>query len=172
MAVPANTVQRVSRVGVREDLSNVISILAREDFPLMSNFGKGTTKAFDFDWQNDSLAAVDTNNAVIDGDDVTNDAYPATVRLKNYVQLMDKTVGLSSGVQQVNHAGQHTSMAAAMNKKARELKRDMETAAGCPSCGWYGAQNIGRCCDGAHKRIARCRRCGCNAFSRCCGWLH
>lgn len=133
MAVPANTVQRVSRVGVREDLSNVISILAREDFPLMSNFGKGTTKAFDFDWQNDSLATVDANNAVIDGDDVSNDAYPATVRLKNYVQLMDKTVGLSHGTQQVNHAGNHASMAAAMNKRARELKRDMETVIGANS---------------------------------------
>lgn len=130
MAVPANTVQRVTRVGVREDLSNVISMLAREDFPLMSNFGKGTTKAFDFDWQNDALAAVDTNNAVIDGDDVSNDAYSPTVRLKNYVQLMDKTVGLSHGVQQIDHAGPHVTMAAAMNKRSRELKRDMETAIG------------------------------------------
>ena len=127
MAVPANTVQRVSRVGVREDLNNVISILAREDFPFMSNAGTGKASQTYFEWQNDALAAPDGTNSVIDGDDVTNDAYPATARLGNYVQTMDKTVGLSDITQMVDHAGSHVTMAAAMNKKARELKRDMET---------------------------------------------
>lgn len=127
MAVPANTVQRVSRVGVREDLHDKISILANEDFPFMSNIGTGTAKNTYFEWQTDDLAAADGTNKVIDGDDVGNDAYPPTTRLGNYVQTMDKTIGLSHITQQVDHAGKHTSMGAARAKKYRELKRDMET---------------------------------------------
>lgn len=127
MAVPANTVQRVTRTGVREDLHDKISILANEDFPIMSNIGTDTTGNTYFEWLTDELAAPDANNAVIDGDDVSNDAYPAVTRLGNYVQTMDKIIGLSHITQQVNHAGQHTSMGAARAKKYRELKRDMET---------------------------------------------
>ena len=126
MAVPTNTVQRVTRVAVREDLHEKISILANEDFPFMSNIGTGTARNTYFEWQTDDLAAADAANKVIDGDDVTNDAYPATTRLGNYVQTMDKTIGLSHITQQVDHAGKHTSMGAARAKKYRELKRDME----------------------------------------------
>lgn len=135
MAVPTNTVQRVSRVGVREDLHDKISILANEDFPFMSNIGSGTAKNTYFEWQTDDLAAPDASNAVIDGDDVSNDTYPATTRLGNYVQTMDKVVGLSHITQQVDHAGSHTSMGAARAKKYRELKRDMETR----MCGNFAA---------------------------------
>ena len=135
MAVPTNTVQRVSRVGVREDLHDKISILANEDFPFMSNIGSGSASNTYFEWQTDDLASADPTNAVIDGDDVTNDAYPATTRLGNYVQTMDKTIGLSHITQQVNHAGSHTSMGAARAKKYRELKRDMEARL----CGNYAA---------------------------------
>ena len=117
MAVPANTVQRVTRVGVREDLNNTISILAREDFPFMSNIGTGTASSTYFEWQTDALAAADPNNAVIDGDDVGNDAVPPTTRLGNYVQTMDKTFGLSHITQQVNHAGNHTTPGAQLDRK-------------------------------------------------------
>lgn len=135
MAVPTNTVQRVSRVGVREDLHDKISILANEDFPFMSNIGSGSTSNTYFEWQVDDLAAADPTNKVIDGDDVSADAYPATTRLGNYVQTMDKVVQLSTITQQVNHAGRHTSMGAARAKKYRELKRDMESRL----CGNYAA---------------------------------
>lgn len=126
MAVPTNTVQRVSRVGVREDLHDKISILANEDFPFMSNIGSGTASNTKFEWQTDDLAAADATNKTIDGDDATTDTYPATTRLENYVQTMDKVIQLSHITQQVNHAGSHTSMGAARAKKYRELKRDME----------------------------------------------
>lgn len=135
MAVPTNTVQRVTRTGVREDLHDKISILANEDFPFMSNIGSGTATNTQFEWLTDELAAADPNNAVIDGDDVANDPYPATTRLANYVQTMDKAIGLSHITQQVNHAGSHTSMGAARAKKYRELKRDMEARL----CGNYAA---------------------------------
>lgn len=135
MAVPANTVQRVSRTGVREDLHDKISILANEDFPFMSNIGTGKASNTNFDWQTDELAAPDGDNAVIDGDDAVIDAYPATTRLSNYVQTMDKAISLSHITQQVNHAGKHTSKGAARAKKYRELKRDMETRL----CGNYEA---------------------------------
>lgn len=127
MAVPANMTQRVTRTGVREDLHDNISILANEDFPFMSNIGQGTTSNTKFEWLTDELDAPDGDNKVIDGDDVALEAYPATTRLENYVQTMDKTIGLSHITQQVDHAGSHASLGAARAKKYRELKRDMET---------------------------------------------
>lgn len=126
MAVPTNTVQRVSRVAVREDLSDNISILAQEDTPFMSNIGSGTTGNTYFEWNTDSLVAANANNAQIDGDDLAAEAYAPSTRLGNYVQTMTKTVQLSHITQRVNHAGEHTSKGAAFAKKARELKLDQE----------------------------------------------
>lgn len=135
MAVPTNTVQRVTRTGVREDLHDKISILANEDFPFMSNIGSGTASNTQFEWLTNEVDAADPDNAVIDGDDVSNDAYAPTTRLANYVQTMDKTIGLSHITQQVKHAGSHTSMGAARALKYRGLKRDMEARL----CGNYAA---------------------------------
>lgn len=135
MAVPSDTFQRTGKVAVREDLHNTISNIAPTQTPFISNIGKGTAKNTYVEWLTDTLASADATNAVINGDDATNDSLTDAVRLGNYTQLMDKVVGISSTTQAVESAGEQTKMSYQLLKKSKELKRDMEKRA----CGNYAA---------------------------------
>lgn len=42
MAVPGNTVQTFTRIGIKEDLADVIYNIAPTETPFMSNAGKGS----------------------------------------------------------------------------------------------------------------------------------
>lgn len=126
MTVPSNTFQRTGKVAVREELHDTITNIAPTATPFMSNIGTGKTGQTNPEWLTDTLAAADDDNAVINGDDVSNDTLTDAVRLANYTQLMDKVVGLSSTVQAVNSAGDQTKMSYQMLKKSKEIKRDME----------------------------------------------
>ena len=68
MAQPSDTFDRYDLIGVREDLSDVISNISPTDTPFMSNIGKASCDNSQFDWQTDSLAAA-AANATIEGDD-------------------------------------------------------------------------------------------------------
>lgn len=127
MAVPSNTVQRVTRVGVREDLIEKISNIDPTETPFMNNIGKGKAKQTLHEWQTDGLAAATGQNKVIEGDDVANDNRPPTKRMQNYTQISDKVVQVSNTADAVIKAGRNTEMAYEMAKMAPELRRDMET---------------------------------------------
>lgn len=129
MAVPSGTFQRTGKVAVREDLHETISNIAPTATPFISNIGSGTAKNTYVEWLTDTLASADSNNAVINGDDVTNDTLTDAVRLANYTQLMDKVVGISSTTQAVNAASDQNKMSYQLLKKSKELKRDMEKRA-------------------------------------------
>lgn len=127
MAQPTNTVDRydVDRA-VREDLSDVIYNISPEETPFMSNIGKGKASNTYFEWQTDSLAAANEDNAQIEGDDAVNDERAPTKRLGNYTQIMRKVVGVSGTSEAVDKAGIKGVMSYEMAKASAELKRDME----------------------------------------------
>lgn len=129
MARIANTFVTNEAVGIREDLSDIISNISPEDTPFMSNAGRGPKpKNTFFEWQQDSLAAVDGANAHPEGDDVS--AYQAitpTVRIGNYVQISRKTIIISETEEAVDKAGRDDEEAYQRAKRSAELKRDMET---------------------------------------------
>jgi hypothetical protein len=80
------------------------------------------------EWQTDSLAAA-ANNAVIEGDDVTAGASTPTTRLGNITQLSHKSARVTSRARAVNTAGRSDELIYQMEiKRARELRRDVETA--------------------------------------------
>lgn len=126
MAQPANTFSSFDAVGNREDLSDVIYNIAPFDTPLQSLARKGKANAVYTEWQTDNLAAVDLNNAVIEGDDATNDAITPTTRLGNYCQTSDKVAQVTTIQDRVNKAGRKEELALQIAKKGKELKRDME----------------------------------------------
>lgn len=126
MAVPSNTVQTFAMVGVREELSDVITNISPMEVPFYSMARKGKTKSRSPEWLKDSLAAADPTNAVVEGDDVTADSIGQPTRLKNYVQLMDKVVSVSSTAQAVDSAGRSNELKYQVAKKGKELKRDIE----------------------------------------------
>lgn len=126
MAIVSNTFTSFDAKGIREELSNVINNISPEEVPLQSNVGSKNVSNTYFEWQTDSLAAVDTT-AVIDGDDVSSfDATAATTRVGNYTQILRRTVIVSDNLNAQDLAGRNDEMAFQIAKRGRELKRDLE----------------------------------------------
>lgn len=127
MALPTNTFTSYSAIGNREDLSEEIYKIDPTETPFFSAVEKGKATAVNHEWQTQALAAVDTSNAVLEGDDATTDAATPTVRLGNICQISDK-VGRVTGTQQaVEHAGRDNELEYQKMLKGQELKRDVES---------------------------------------------
>jgi hypothetical protein len=126
MAIVTNTFTTFDAKGIREDLSNIITNIAPEETPFMSNIGRESISNSLFEWQTDTLAAAAANKQ-IEGDDVASfDAVTATVRLQNYAQISRKTIILSATEEVVNKAGRRSELAYQIAKRSAELKRDQE----------------------------------------------
>jgi len=126
MTVPTGTVQTFAMVGIREDLSDVISNISPTETPFYSMCRKGTAMNRSPEWQTDELDDADPTNAVVEGDDVVADDATPTVRLKNYTQLMDKVVSVSTTGQASDTAGRANELKYQVAKRGQELKRDIE----------------------------------------------
>jgi hypothetical protein len=74
MALPISTFATYEAIGNREDLSDVTYRVDPIDTPAMSGFEREKATAVNHEWQTQALAAVDTANAVLEGDDATTDA--------------------------------------------------------------------------------------------------
>ena len=90
MAQPANTFDTYDAVGNREDLQDKIYLVSPEKTPVMSAGRRFKATAKFHEWQRDSLATPNKDNAVIEGDDRTGTALTPTERVGNYAQLFDK----------------------------------------------------------------------------------
>ncbi|MEA2950242.1 MAG: hypothetical protein QOI40_5572 [Alphaproteobacteria bacterium] len=126
MTLPTNTFATYEAVGNREDLSDVIYRIDPTDTPAMSGFEREKATAVNHEWQTQALAAVDTGNAVLEGDDATTDAATPTVRLGNMCQISDKVARVTGTQRAVEHAGRDDELEYQEMLKGLELKRDME----------------------------------------------
>ena len=63
-------------IGLREDLIDTIYNISPTETPFMSSVGKTKATATFHEWQSDSLAAVNTGNAAVEGDDATSATLP------------------------------------------------------------------------------------------------
>jgi hypothetical protein len=127
MPLPSETLATYQAIGNREDLSDVIYRIDPTDTPFMSGVDKAKATAVNHEWQTQALAAVDTDNAVLEGDDATTDAVTPTVRIGNICQISDKVARVSGTQEAVKHAGRGSEMAHQEMLKGLELKRDMES---------------------------------------------
>jgi hypothetical protein len=127
MAQPTNTFDTYDAVGTREDLQEKIYMVSPEKTPVLS-MGRRFKAAQKFhEWQRDSLATPNKDNAVVEGDDRTGTALTATSRVGNYVQLFDKVAVIPSTLRKSNTAGRSDEMKYQIATKAiPELKRDIE----------------------------------------------
>ena len=115
-------------VGIREQLADVIYNISPEETPFISNVGRKNVANTLFEFQTDSLASVDTTNAVIEGAGATaSDASAtATKRMQNYTQISRKVISVSGTEEVVNKAGRNSELSYLLAKSSSELKRDME----------------------------------------------
>jgi len=126
MALPTNTFTTYTAVGNREDLSDMIYRIDPTDTPFMTAIDKAKASAVNHEWQTQALAAANTANAQLEGDDAAADATTPTVRLGNICQISRKVPQVSGTQQAVEHAGRDDEMAYQEMLKGLELKRDME----------------------------------------------
>lgn len=127
MALKANTHTRYDAVGVREDLSDIIYDISPTETPVLTAAAKEDVENTYFEWQVDELAAPDGANAHLEGDEAENDALTTTDRVGNYTQISKKVPSVTGTAQKVKMAGRKSEMARQVAKKAKEMKRDMET---------------------------------------------
>lgn len=128
MAQPTNTFSSYDAIGNREDLTNIIYDVSPTDTPVFSALPRAKATATHHEWQTDSLASASAANAVIEGDDATTDASTATTRLGNRTQILDKVAQVTGTQEAVSKAGRKSEMAYQMEKRMKELKRDIEAA--------------------------------------------
>jgi hypothetical protein len=126
MALPTNTFATYESIGNREDLSDVVYRIDPTETPFMSGIEKEKAAAVAHEWQTQALAAVNTGNAQLEGDDAVADATTSTVRLGNICQISRKTPRVTGTQRAVEHAGRDDEMAYQEMLKGLELKRDME----------------------------------------------
>jgi len=126
MAQPTGTFDTFDAVGVREDISNVISRIDPQDTPFTSNIGKGTCNNTYFEWQTQALAAAAHDNAHIQGDVNTATAVIPTARVGGRTQIFKKTVNISATTEAVDKAGRGREIQYQKLLKGVELKRDRE----------------------------------------------
>ena len=120
------TYQTYTAIGQREDLSDVIYNISPTETPFMSSVGKTKATAIYHEWQTDSLAAVNTSNAAVEGATASDATLSPTTRVGNRTQISQKTVKIAGTLEAVNKAGRKSEKAYQLAKAASEIKRDME----------------------------------------------
>ena len=151
-SAPAAVTGQGSAISNREDLTDVLSILAPEETPILSSAQKSGASSTFVEWSVDKLADPSTAG-VSEGADVTafTDKFASRARLGNYVQKFRRDYMVSDLQEAVDSVGP-AKVAQAEAKAIRELKRDIEatissnnaktaeTGAGTP----YALQGLGK----------------------------
>ena len=121
-----DTTNTGSAVSNREDLTDVLSILAPEETPILSSLNKQKANATFVEWTVDSLSDPETAG-IREGADVGTftDKFAGRARLGNYVQKFRRDFQVSDLQEAVDSVGP-AKIAQAEAKSIRELKRDIE----------------------------------------------
>jgi len=121
-----DTTNTGSGVSNREDLTDVLTILAPEETPILSSANKQKASATNVEWTVDSLSAPRTAG-ISEGADVTSftDQFAGRAKLSNRVQKFRRDYMVSDMQEAVDSVGP-AKIAQAEAKAIRELKRDIE----------------------------------------------
>jgi len=121
-----DTTNTGSGVSNREGLSDVLTILAPEETPILSSASKKKATATFEEWTVDALSAPSTTG-IREGADVTTftDKFAGRARLGNYVQKFRRDYQVSDLQEAVSSVGP-AKLAQAQAMAMRELKRDVE----------------------------------------------
>ena len=110
----------------KEDISDVISNISPTKTPFTSATSDEKIHNTLFQWQEDSLAAVNLSNAQVDGFDASETAPVATVMRSNYTQILSKTIKIAETTDAVTRYGRAKETAYQIMKASKEVKRDLE----------------------------------------------
>ncbi len=125
---------------IREDLSDVISMISPYDTPFFSMIGTVAATSTKHEWLRDSLAAADSSGA-LEGDEFAGATLTTPTRTSNFTQILRKDFSVTGTNEAVTHAGMASQFSYQMMKALRELARNTEQALLC--------QDIATDADGA-----------------------
>ncbi len=125
-----NTLETYDSKTIREDLTDMENMISPSDAPLYSMIaGRSTATNTKHEWPRVELNAVDTANAVTEGNpNPDEDAPNIADRFANYTQIMDKQPVVSDTSQWVDGAANVEKMAKQVSYKLKELNNDRENA--------------------------------------------
>jgi hypothetical protein len=113
--------------GKKLSFANWISNLSPQEVPFTSMTGKESIAQTLFQWQTDTLAPV-AENAVIEGSAAPSVAIGSTVLKDNITQILRKVVQVSDTANVTANYGRGKELQYQMEKKGKEIKRDLEYA--------------------------------------------
>lgn len=127
MAAFLNTYTTGTAIGQREDLTDLISNISYTETPFLSSCGRVQAKGIKHEWQIDALRAADAN-AQPEGNEAAFAVAVPTSRPDNECQILTEEVIVSGTLDTVDKAGRKTELAYQMQKKMKEIARDLELA--------------------------------------------
>lgn len=148
MAQPSNTFDSYDAVGIREDLSDIITNVSPEATPFYTKTSKTTARNTLHEWMTDSLRA-SADNKHIEGDATTANAMTATTRLGNYTQIFKNATVVPDTDEGLNKAGRQAEIAYQTLKIAKEQKLDIERALFLNQARAAGSSTVARALAGA-----------------------
>ena len=122
-----STYMSYEMAGIKEEFADWVSNISPEYTPFISMIKKIPVKNTHFQWQTDELAAVDINNANLEGSAAVSKTLKETTVQSSYTQIMRKVVMVSDTANAVSSHGREKELFYQLKKAASELKRDNET---------------------------------------------
>jgi hypothetical protein len=114
-------------VGIKEDVSDIISNLSPTKTPFQTILGNDKTRNRTFSWLEDSLRAVQTN-AQLEGFTAADATLTPPVSRSNVTQILQKTFKISATEDAVDQYGRAKETAYQTAIASEEVKRDLENA--------------------------------------------
>lgn len=121
------TYQTYQEVGLKEDISDIISNITPTVTPFQSTIGSEKIHNTLFQWQEDSLRGVNVN-AQVQGADASFITVTPTVMRSNNTQILSEAVQVADTVQTTTAYGRAKELAYQMLKSSKQVKRDLENA--------------------------------------------
>lgn len=114
-------------IGIREDLSNVLTNISPTETPFFSSLKKAPISGTYSEWQTMTLADAAVN-AAVEGASAVMASGNTTTRMGNRTQIFQSTVMVSNTTMSVNLAGRANEWALQMDAKSKQIARDIEYA--------------------------------------------
>lgn len=145
--------QTYEQVGIKEDISAIISNISPTKTPFLTSIGNEKVTNTLFQWQTDILRGVQSS-PVLEGADATFITVAPTVMLNNHTQIFAEAVQVSGTVDAVSAYGRARESAYQLSKSAAALKRDLENAfVGTAQAAAAGSDSVARQMAGAQVQI-------------------
>lgn len=131
-------------VGVKEDISDIITNISPRKTPFQNGIGREKLTQRFFQWQEDSLRAV-AANAQVEGADPTFITVNPTVMRNNNTQILTEASQVSGTMDVTSTYGRAKESAYQMAKSAAQVKRDLENAlVGTAQAAVVGSDGVAR----------------------------